>query len=300
MMRAVLLILLTTLGLALPASALADAPASGVVVEGHSVPGVALGDTRAQVVAAWGPSDRCYDREVTGDQSDCRFPIDGGGVASVEFRGADGRYARNAPDDVVFEVSWGDAGTLSGWVGDTIDWTTTAGVNTELALTDQDAVAAAYPDAALSYDSLGIAVLDDARLGIRITWSYDGYTHTRGVRILIHHPQPAVRGDVMSVTVLELSATKTRSVRHILAVVRVQDNLGLPVDGARLSVTWTDPLGRTWTINSHNLTSETGYEFFEVGDARQGTWTFSVNDVTRDGYTFDPGGSLRTASIRVK
>jgi hypothetical protein len=244
---------------------------------------------------------RAGHRVVTGDQSHCSFPIDGGGVASVEFRGADGRYARNAADDVVFEVSWGDAGTLAGWVGDTIDWTTTAGVNTELALTDQDAVAAAYPDAELTYDSLGIAVLNHAQLGIRITWSYDSYTHRRGVRILIHHPPPAVRGEVMSVTELELSATKTRSVRHILAVVRGQDDLGLPVDGARLSIGWTDPQGRTWTINSpYNQTSETGYEFFEIGDARQGTWTFTVNDITRDGYTFDPDSSLLSASIRVK
>ena len=36
------------------APALAAVPAEGTVVEGHSVPGVALGATRRHVLAAWG------------------------------------------------------------------------------------------------------------------------------------------------------------------------------------------------------------------------------------------------------
>ena len=46
-------------------SALAAAPESGTVVEGLSIPGgVALGDTRAVVEAAYGAPDSCQDQSV--------------------------------------------------------------------------------------------------------------------------------------------------------------------------------------------------------------------------------------------
>ena len=296
---------LATLSLAAPVSALADAPASGVVVEGQSVPGVALGDTRAQVEAAWGAPERGIDIEGGGDQADCSFPVEGGGSISTEFRGSDGRYARNAPDDIVFEIGWGNTRFYTGTVfGQLIDWTTTAGVNTAVGLADMRDVAAAYPNAEVTYDAAGnIVHVEDAQLGIRINWGYDGYTHTTGVRIYVFFPRvTAPPGEmVMTVTELELSATKFRGERHILAVVRVQDDRGLPVPGARVDVSWTNPRGTTWTINRDlNLTSETGYEFFEISDAQQGTWTFTVNDVVFDSYQFDRDGSLLSASIRVK
>ena len=288
-----------------PPSAGADAPASGVVVEGQSVPGVDLGDTRAEVESGWGPPDRCIDIEIGGDQAHCSFPVEGGGSISGEFRGSDGRYARNAPDDVVFEISWGNTQFYTGAIfGQLIDWTTTAGVNTALGLADMRDVAAAYPNAEVTYDAAGnIVRVEDAQLGIRINWGYDGYTHTTGVRIYIYFPRvTAPPGEmVMTVTELELSATKLRGERHILAVLRVQDDRGLPVPGARVDISWTNPRGTTWTINRDvNRTSETGYEFFEISDAQQGTWTFTVNDIVLDGYQFDRGGSLLSAGIRVK
>lgn len=86
-----------------------------------------------------------------------------------------------------------------------------------------------------------------------------------------------------------------------MLAVHVQDDRGLPVPGARVYVSWTNPWGNTWAIRSEfNLTSETGYEFFEINDARQGTWTFTVNDTVLDGYQFGRGASVLSASIRVK
>ena len=48
-------------------SALAAVPEFGTVIEGHNVPGVALGSTRAQVEAAYGDPTRCQSVETAGD-----------------------------------------------------------------------------------------------------------------------------------------------------------------------------------------------------------------------------------------
>lgn len=287
------------LGLMGAAPVSAAAPASGVVVEGHSVPGAALGSTRADIEATWGQPSHCHDVELSGDQAHCTFPIDGGGAVSAEFRGADGRQATGSPDDVTYEFSWG-YGTL---LLSPIDWTTTAGIDAQLALTDRQAVADAYPNAQVSRDASGvISAVADAALGIRFGWSYDSYTMSTGVRIYVNSPRAArpADDDVMAVTLLELSATKERGVRHVLAVVRVQDEYELPVEGASLSITWTEPNGNTATSSLFNLTSETGYDFFEINRAAHGTWTFTVNDVVADGFSLDRAHSTLSASVRVK
>lgn len=65
----------------------ADAPAEGVVIEGESVPGLTLGDTRAQVEAAYGDPAHCQDVEVGGDLAWCSYPEEGGGNVSVYYQG---------------------------------------------------------------------------------------------------------------------------------------------------------------------------------------------------------------------
>ena len=56
-------------------SVLAAAPAEGTVIEGESVPGIALGYTRAQVGAAYGEPGGRQDVEVSGDLAFCFFPV---------------------------------------------------------------------------------------------------------------------------------------------------------------------------------------------------------------------------------
>lgn len=58
--RRVLLALLSVAALALPAAAQARLAPTALIVEGRSIAGVHIADTRAQVVRAWGPpDDRC-------------------------------------------------------------------------------------------------------------------------------------------------------------------------------------------------------------------------------------------------
>lgn len=271
---------------------LADAPAEGVVVEGESVPGVALGDTRAQVEAAWGQPYACQDLEVSGDLAFCLFSVAGGGSVSVRYRGPDGRNARNAPDDVVYRIRW--TKPVSGW-------TTSAGINTANALADRQAVADAYPNAEVTYDGFGnIIRVEDAQLGILVIWHYDTYTATTDVNMAIFLPEtPAPPGDkVLTVTDIELTVDKHRGRRHVTAVLQVEDDLGLPVAGATVSITWTYPRGATQSVD--DVTSDTGYAFFEIYDADRGTWTLTVDDAVLDGYQFDRDNSVLSASIRVK
>jgi hypothetical protein len=86
-------LLMVVLSLAVSVPVLADAPAEGLVVEGQSVPGIALGFTRAEVEEAYGGPDSCQSVEVGGDFAYCSFPVHGGGQVSVRYRGSDGGYA---------------------------------------------------------------------------------------------------------------------------------------------------------------------------------------------------------------
>ena len=155
----IVVVLLAVLVTALPA--LADAPAEGTVVEGHSVPGgVTLGDTRAQVEAKWGEPYLCKDMVHfdgrRGIDGICEFDADGINRIEVRYHAADGTWqAQGTPDDVLYNVLWHQ--TTSGWV-------TTAGVNTTLALNDPQAVIEAYPNAEVGYQGDFVSAIVDSEL----------------------------------------------------------------------------------------------------------------------------------------
>ncbi len=285
--------------LALGTPVLAAAPANGVVIEGVSVPGAALGDTRSEIEAAIGQPNWCQDVDVGGDQGACSFPIDGGGSVLLRFRSPDGTTASGGPGDVLYQASWG-GGTW--WASAVVDWTTTAGVSTTLALADREAVADAYPDATVVRDGSGvIQQVEDVQLGIRITWSYDGYTHTTGVQLVIFGPAaPKPSGELlMRVAVLDVTATKERGRRTVTAIVRILDERDMPVSGARVFATWTFPSGETETTSSH-YTSAGGYETYGIVNARRGTYTFTIDDVVLGGFILDRQASVLSASVTVR
>ena len=127
--------------------AYAVAPGTGVVEEGVSVPDAALGDSRGQVEMAFDQPSSCQDlpyyNAPPGIDGICDFPVDGGGQVTVHYKAADGGPANGTGEDVVFNFRWSQQ--VSGW-------TTTAGVNTTLALENPDAAIAAYPNATVVYN----------------------------------------------------------------------------------------------------------------------------------------------------
>jgi hypothetical protein len=277
--------------------ALAVAPGEGLVVEGQSVPGFDLGDSRALVEAAYGEPASCenmgyYDGRQ-GLNGICRFDVDGGGRVTVYYFDADGGPAQNSPDDVASIIRWSQA--VSGWV-------TTAGVNTALALEDPDAVIAAYPNAVVTYNSVfgNIESIEDRALGILVDYSFEYLSGTLSVNMVTRFPSDPlpVPEKETHVTNIDLTATKVKGDRQVRALVRVEDERGLSAAGATVFANWVFSDGTTQAVS--DLTSRTGYGYFEILDAPRGILTLRINDVVLDGYQFDRANSTLSASTMVK
>lgn len=263
--------------------AFAAVPVEGVVVEGESVPGIALGFTRAQVEAVYGQGS-CRTSQTAGDYAYCTFKVDGEGQVDVIYRGSDGGSASNSPDDVVHHIRWY---RLSGWQ-------TTAGINTELALADRDAVVAAYPNGAVTYDQFGnIIQVKDAQLGIEVDWHFEYLSGTTYVSMSIFFPYtpPPPRQMFTRVSAIDLTTGK----RAVAASIKVQDDLDRNVFGATVIGTWTLPDNSTQTVTG--TTDGFGTAQFQIDKARRGTYTFTIEDVVLDGYVFDRDNSVLSASI---
>jgi len=285
--------LLSTL-LAVPA--LADAPGTGLVVEGVSVPGAELGYTRAQVEAAFGAPKFCQSVEVGGDMASCSFDVEGGGQVDARYRGADGGNASNSPDDVAYNYRWSQAAS---------GWTTTAGVNTTLAIQDPDAAIAAYPNATVIYNPTfgNIESIEDKALGILIDYHFEYLSGTLFVSMAISYPAgsppppppppPPSEEHFLRVTTIDLTAGK----RDVSADVQVLDELDQPVSGASVQVTWTQPNGKQQSVSAQ--TDASGGVAFVLNNARRrGTYTFTIKDVSLNGFDFDAANSVLSASIR--
>jgi hypothetical protein len=259
----------------------AAAPAEGIVVEGVSVPSVALGDTRAMVEATYGPPYYCSGSEL----SLCQFYVEGGGTVLILYHGPDGGYATGSPDDFVYYIRWYQA--VSGWV-------TTAGINTTLAFNDMNAVLAAYPNATISYPSLLDMSIDDPALGIHIDYHTSYPDGTQSVWMAISFPDPNApppEAYSVRVTAIDLFADK----HNVYARVHLQDNRYRYTSGASVAATWTLPDGSQVSVNG--TTNSMGYAYFEFDKARRGTYTFTVDNVVFEDFRFDTDNSILSASI---
>lgn len=166
-------------------------------------------------------------------------------------------------------------------------------------MADREAVAAAYPNADVTYEDGKIRRVEDSTLGILIRWVPSGYIFPDSVLMSIYTP-PALlpEGSSLHVPDINLTVNKYRGRRHLVAVIAVHGEQGQPVAGASVIVTWTYPRGTVWTVEE--VTSTTGYAFFEIYDAHPGVWSLTVEDVLLDGHPLDSANSVMSAAIRVK
>lgn len=285
LMSAALIAILFTGTMASPA--LADAPATGTVVEGMSVPGVALGDTRAQVEAAWGAPVYC--QNVSGyDQGSCQFAAEGGGQIFVRYSGPDGGEATASPDDKAIRITWHQA--VSGWV-------TTAGINTTLAYNDPDAVQAAYPNAVTYQQSLFDWGYEDRALGIRVHYHTAYLTGETRVSMSITIPDdtPPPEPQFMHVSSIDFTDAKRR---HIIATVNVQNEQNQAVPDAIVYVTWTFPDGSQLSVNAR--TDSSGAVEFNIYEVYRGLYTLTIDNVLVYNYEFDPDASILSATYKYK
>jgi len=263
-------------------------PAEGTVVEGVSVPGIALGSTRAQVVEAYG--DETLWCQGSGF---CAWAVSGGGQVDVHFRAPDGGEATNSPDDIVSSVSWFEA--VSGWV-------TTAGVNTTLADENPEAAAAAYPDARVTYTQWGgIYSIIDYEQGIAIYRPWILYSSGEvHVRMQIFYPReaPPLPEKITYVYDIDLLANKVKGKRQIRAWVGVRNQAHFAASEATVFARWTFPDGSTRAAES--VTFGSGNAYFEINDAPRGTYTLTVEDVVLEDHRFDSENSVLSESVKAK
>jgi len=265
----------------------------GTVYEGASVPGAALGDTRAEVYAEYGEPDRCQSLEVAGNAAVCTWilkdhPGQGGHAQSqvtTNFRGPDGGSASNSPDDVVASISFYG---LDGWV-------TTAGINTALAADNRDAVFDAYPDGEVT-ESVFVTTLKDWGNGIQVRWQSGYLNQNVLVNILIFTPSdppppPPAREPAVRVSQLDLTIVK----RAVIGQARVLNDLNWKVRGADVHATWTLPDGSTRA--ARGTTNSFGVVEFRLGKARRGTYTLTIDDVVFEDHTFDTDNSVLSRTI---
>jgi hypothetical protein len=285
-----LAVLLAALAAAMPA--LAAVPNEGTVYEGVGVPGIELGFTRAEVEASYGQPYYCQTYALPGDYANCGFRASNGGSVGVRYRGADGGFAHNSPDDVVMEIRWGEP--LS-------NWTTTAGVNTALAKTDPNAVITAYPDAEVTGTPGIDGILVDWLLGIEVRWTYDGYTHSIHVGMRIFEPLASLPTvEQTHVQDLELSGYRDRGRRKIYAWAQILDEHQQAATYAAVYAEWVLPDGSTRPAYE-DFVGIDGTAFFELtGKLQRGTYTFRVKDVQLAGHPFDAAASILEASVYVK
>jgi len=267
-------------------TAFADAPGTGVVVEGESVPGVKLGDTRAQVEAAWGPPVYC--QNVNGyDQGSCEFHAETGGQIFVRYRSLDGGPAQNSPDDIASFIRWHQLVS---------DWVTTAGINTTLAYDSPEVVMEAYPNATVHQQSLFDWSIDDPALGIHVYYHTAYLTGELSVSMGISFPTtPPPPPDEFFVWVVSIDFY-TNHRNEIGARVLVQNDIDGYAEGAVVSGTWTSPDGNQISFSS--VTDSFGKAYFDLGKLRRrGTYTFAIDNVVESGFTFNTDKSVLSVSI---
>jgi hypothetical protein len=145
----------------LPARAMAARgapPAHGLVVDGHSAPGVALSATRTKAYAAWGNPSYCQSVDLTFTSPIGGNPTGGG-------------------SDVIAKIDW------IGIPG----WHTTAGVSTSGALANPQSVGTAYPQGkVVRYGDGNLYSVTDNHPGIQVLWIPLTYSNGFYVEILIY------------------------------------------------------------------------------------------------------------------
>ncbi len=281
----IIVVLLLSLVVVLPV--LADAPGSGTVVEGVSVPGIVLGYSRAQVEESVGPPRGCVSNNDPPTMEACSFDVVGGGWVSVLYQGADGGNATGSPDDIVEKISWG---------GEEVEWETTAGVTTKLAKYDKQAAVDAYPYADLYYDSVGrLWRLHDPELGIQVTWNHAYIFYTVSMSIFEPYtpPPPPI---LMHVDRIDMSYDR----RSVTARALVLDEQDQPVEGAVVGVFWVYPINKNNNTNlfTESTTAVDGYATFRIGDrARPGDYRITITHVVKEGYEWDKDGSVQVGTI---
>jgi PKD repeat protein len=137
------------------------------------------------------------------------------------------------------------------------------------------------------------------------TYTY-GYAGTYPATLTVWDNNNVSRSDTVTIIVnpagntllrstsINLSAALQGKKVIVTGTVVVKNASGTAVSGAVVTSTWANPGGTTVTQTA--TTSSAGIAKFSTTGGR-GTYTLTVNNVTKSGYTFDPANSVLSKSI---
>jgi hypothetical protein len=273
--------LLAVLATAIPVSA--DAPGAGTVIEGVSVPGIALGDTRSEVEDSVGPSSHCVSNNDPPTMEFCSFDVEGGGWVSVRYQGPNGGEVTGSLDDTVASIRWSE---------DVAGWATTAGISIPMIKFDKQLALDSYPNAILYYDDFGSLIrMTDYELGISISWEAVYIFFSASMSIFEPYvPPPPADPDLIRAADIQFSYDR----RSVTASVLVLDDQDQPVEGAVVGGYWVYPINKNnnTILFTNSITEEDGYASFEIDKARPGDYRITITGVTKEGYEFDFESSI--------
>lgn len=289
--RHIAALLIGAISLTASFTAWAAVPEYGTVVEGQGVPGVSLGNTRAQVTAAFGEPTRCESGQTAGDGAYCIWVLEdylgqGGDIQSqvgMGFRDPEGGNPSDDPDDSVSSIRWYG---IDGWY-------TTTGVNALFAAENQDEVIALYPDAVVFHQSMFDTHMTAYEQGFSVSWHTEYLTGHTSVRLSVFEPRdpPPPRDPFVIVSEISMDLYK----RQVFGKVRVLNDLNWRMRGAEVYATWTLPDGTIRIVEAE--TDSFGLAVFEVNKARKGIYTLTIDDVVVEDHPFDAESSIMNASI---
>jgi hypothetical protein len=138
----------------------------------------------------------------------------------------------------------------------------------------------------------------DYELGIETLWILDFYSGITTVNMSIFLPQAPPPEPLTRVSEIELWSTKARGKRTVNALVRVQNKREVAAADANVVVSWTLPDGSV--LSASDLTSSSGYAYFEIARAARGRYTLQIADVVLSGHRFDSATSVLESVIDVR
>jgi hypothetical protein len=107
-------------------------------------------------------------------------------------------------------------------------------------------------------------------------------------------PPPPTSASLRSTSITLSAKLQRNGAVTVTGVVTVRDGKGSAVPGAAVAATWTLPNGATQ--NQIAATTTKGDANFSTTSGR-GTYTLTVSNISKTGYTFDAGNSVLTKSI---
>ena len=124
-----------------------------------------------------------------------------------------------------------------------------------------------------------------------LTVTYNNAVSASATTTIIVNP---VVDTVLRSTAVNLSATLKKTTVNVSGTVIVQDGNGVSIPGAVVSITWVKPNGRMVTQNAK--TNANGVAKFSTS-GNPGTFTLTVTNIRKTGYSFDSVNSVLSGSI---